>query len=294
MSAYPAPLAGAEVYEWIALRRVGGGGVAKVGDRWLQNGHRVPGYVAGALAGLLAGGLVMPVDPEPSAVARVALTDAGTDRYEQLCQQALRMPGAQFIDLCRRFVDEVPDPVGARRCPTRSPAGRRLSVPRFGPAAGPPCHNASGSPTTTGSASAPAAAHLETLINQLDETCTTRRSGRPTTSSTGQPEGFSLRPSNGDHRAVGTAVDVNPRPEVFDLPLRPDEPAHRLPDRAAGAEAQSSILRIQRAERAERRLITTLSPLNAVTRRVGRRRRRSRGRGCLGWCRALRPRGPAP
>ncbi|MGH3773040.1 MAG: hypothetical protein ACRDRW_16875 [Pseudonocardiaceae bacterium] len=102
--------------EWVALRRVGGGGVTKVGDHWLESGDQVPDYVAGALAGLLAGGLVMLVDPDPDpdpgAVARVALTNTGADRYEWLCQQVLLLPGAQFIDLYRRFVDEDPDPVG--------------------------------------------------------------------------------------------------------------------------------------------------------------------------------------
>ncbi|MEO7195966.1 MAG: hypothetical protein ABIZ05_14320 [Pseudonocardiaceae bacterium] len=106
------PLAGAEVYEWVALRRVRCGGVTRVGDRWLDSGHQMPDYVAGALAGLLVGGLVMLVDPDLGAVARVALTNAGADRYEGLCQQVLLLPGAQFIDLCRRFVDEEPDPVG--------------------------------------------------------------------------------------------------------------------------------------------------------------------------------------
>jgi hypothetical protein len=110
-----APLAGAEVYEWIALRRVSIGGVTKVGHRWLESGHQVPGYVSNALAGLLTGGLVMLLEPDPSAadrgMARVALTSTGAAHYERLCQQALRMPAAQFLALCRRFVDEDPDPV---------------------------------------------------------------------------------------------------------------------------------------------------------------------------------------
>jgi hypothetical protein len=116
MTAYPpptrAPLAGAEVYEWIALRRVSIGGVTKVDHRWLESGHRVPGYVANSLAALLAGGLVMLVDLSPSTgtTARAALTGTGFARYERLCQQALRMPAAQFIALCRRFVDDDPDP----------------------------------------------------------------------------------------------------------------------------------------------------------------------------------------
>lgn len=114
-----APLAGAEVYEWVALRRVSGGGVAKVGHRWLESGHQVPGYVAGALARLLASGLVMLVNPNPTAGAavRAALTNAGTDRYERLCQKALQMPAAQLLALCRRFVDNDPDPVSGTALP---------------------------------------------------------------------------------------------------------------------------------------------------------------------------------
>ncbi|MGH3853893.1 MAG: hypothetical protein ACRDR6_10450 [Pseudonocardiaceae bacterium] len=115
------PLAGAEVYVWVALRRVSGGGVTRAGERWLESGHQMPDYVAGALAGLLAGGLVMLLDPDPDhdpgAVARVALTNAGADRYEGLCQQVLLLPGGQFIDLCRRFVDEESDPVGGTALP---------------------------------------------------------------------------------------------------------------------------------------------------------------------------------
>jgi hypothetical protein len=44
------PLAGAEVYEWVALRRVRGGGVTKVDHRWRESDHQIPGYLTGALA----------------------------------------------------------------------------------------------------------------------------------------------------------------------------------------------------------------------------------------------------
>ncbi|MBV9139314.1 MAG: hypothetical protein JO115_00040 [Pseudonocardiales bacterium] len=30
------PLAGADLYDWIALRRVSGGGVVKLGEGWLE------------------------------------------------------------------------------------------------------------------------------------------------------------------------------------------------------------------------------------------------------------------
>ncbi|MGH9206712.1 MAG: hypothetical protein ACRD1G_09170 [Acidimicrobiales bacterium] len=112
-----APLAGAEVYEWVALRRVSGGEVTKVDDRWLERGHRVPGYIADTLPGLLADGLVMLLDLDLGAVARIARTNAGTDRYEQLCQQVLLLPGAQFLGLCRQFLDDNPDPAGATTIP---------------------------------------------------------------------------------------------------------------------------------------------------------------------------------
>jgi hypothetical protein len=115
-----APLAGAEVYEWIALRRVSIGGVTKVGHRWLESGHQVPGYLANSLAALRARGLVMLLDPKPTAadtITRVALTSTGAARYERLCRSALRMPGAQFLALCRRFVDDDPDPAGGTAPP---------------------------------------------------------------------------------------------------------------------------------------------------------------------------------
>ncbi len=50
------PLAGADLYDWMALRRVSEGGVAAVGDRWLDSGHRVPGYVADASLNYLRAG----------------------------------------------------------------------------------------------------------------------------------------------------------------------------------------------------------------------------------------------
>jgi hypothetical protein len=110
-----APLAGAEVYEWVALRRVSGGGVTKVGHRWLESDHQIPGYLAGALATLLASGLVRLVNPNQNAggAARAVLTNTGAERYAQLCQSALQMPAAQLLTLCQRFLDDDPDPSGS-------------------------------------------------------------------------------------------------------------------------------------------------------------------------------------
>jgi hypothetical protein len=78
--------------------RVHDGEVARRDDRWQDHGHRVPGYVTAALDELLTGGLVMLADPDPMAedMARAALTNAGTVRFEQLCQTALGIPAVQF------------------------------------------------------------------------------------------------------------------------------------------------------------------------------------------------------
>lgn len=81
------PLTGADLFHWIALRRVAHGGIARMGDRWYDTGRRTPDYVADALAELCHAGLVALADPGPGGMARTALTAAGTARYEQLCQQ---------------------------------------------------------------------------------------------------------------------------------------------------------------------------------------------------------------
>ena len=87
-------MAGADLHDWMALRRVTGGGVTQAGDCWLENGHRIPGYIADALTALLAGGLVTLADQDPYGLRRSALTDSGATRYECLCQrrQADRRP----------------------------------------------------------------------------------------------------------------------------------------------------------------------------------------------------------
>lgn len=115
-----APLTGADLYDWIALRRVSGGGMAKLGDRWLDSGHRVPGYVTEALAVLRGDGLVTLAHPPTGGMARAALTDAGAARYQQLCQQrqtALQMPAARFGTTCRRLGVNDPAPAGGTALP---------------------------------------------------------------------------------------------------------------------------------------------------------------------------------
>ncbi|HXT45352.1 MAG TPA: hypothetical protein VN748_14745 [Pseudonocardiaceae bacterium] len=79
----------------IALRRVSGGGMAKMGDHWFDGGRRVPGYVADALTVLCAGRMVMLAELDVWGMQRATLTDTGTARYRQLDRQrhpARRLP----------------------------------------------------------------------------------------------------------------------------------------------------------------------------------------------------------
>jgi hypothetical protein len=89
-----APLAGSNLYDWIALRRVSAGGVATKGGRWFDAGRRVPGYVADTLADLRTAGLLAVSDPDVSGAA--ALTSTGIARYDALCEQRQRvLPSAE-------------------------------------------------------------------------------------------------------------------------------------------------------------------------------------------------------
>lgn len=83
-------LTGTDFYDWIALRRVNDGGIAKVGHRWVESGLRVPGYVTDALTALCGTGLVTLAERDEEdewGMRRATLTDAGTVRYQRLCQQ---------------------------------------------------------------------------------------------------------------------------------------------------------------------------------------------------------------
>ena len=62
----------------------------------------VPGYVTDSLNELLTGGLVTLADPDPAAanIAAAVLTNAGTVRFEQLCQTVVGLPAAQCTILC--------------------------------------------------------------------------------------------------------------------------------------------------------------------------------------------------
>ena len=92
-----ASLTGTDLYHWIALRRVFDGEVTRLDGCWRDHGHVVPGYVTDALNELLTAGLVTVAGPDPSVgkIASAVLTNAGTARFEQLCQTALGLSAVQ-------------------------------------------------------------------------------------------------------------------------------------------------------------------------------------------------------
>ncbi|MGH3911674.1 MAG: hypothetical protein ACRDRM_12695, partial [Pseudonocardiaceae bacterium] len=56
------PLSGSELIDWIALRRVCGGGVVMLCGRYVDHGRPVPGYLDEPLAGLSRAGLIALAD----------------------------------------------------------------------------------------------------------------------------------------------------------------------------------------------------------------------------------------
>ena len=102
-------LTGADLYHWVALRRVSNGGITKLGERWLDHGAPVPGYLTAALTELSELALVTLVHPASGGASRVVLTAAGTDRFEQFCQVALGLSAAQFMAFYHRAGADEPD-----------------------------------------------------------------------------------------------------------------------------------------------------------------------------------------
>jgi hypothetical protein len=88
------------------LRLACDGGVAKVGDRYLDGGLPTPDYLAGVFDGLINAGLLTLAEQDPSGMRRVSVTKAGHARYGQL------------RDTRRRADLWIPEP----RFPTTGPA----------------------------------------------------------------------------------------------------------------------------------------------------------------------------
>lgn len=95
------PLTGADLYDWMALRRVSAGGIGSIGDHWLEYGRQIPGYVSDTLAWLCDSDAVVLAERDGSGMQRAALTEAGNARFQQLCRQrqaAQRPPFRGSVD----------------------------------------------------------------------------------------------------------------------------------------------------------------------------------------------------
>lgn len=73
-----------ELVTSLALRRAHDGGVAKVGDRYVDSGSPTPSYLAGAFDELINAGLLALADEDQYGLRRVSVTEAGHARSAQL------------------------------------------------------------------------------------------------------------------------------------------------------------------------------------------------------------------
>ncbi|MGH3916966.1 MAG: hypothetical protein ACRDTC_26680 [Pseudonocardiaceae bacterium] len=89
------PLVGADLFAWMALRRVYQGHLAKLDDRYFDGGRPIPGYLTEALDALTGTGLAVlaEADPLTGGLRRVVMTDPGKGRYVTLHERA--QPGTQ-------------------------------------------------------------------------------------------------------------------------------------------------------------------------------------------------------
>ncbi|MGQ0777149.1 MAG: hypothetical protein ACT4NY_22500 [Pseudonocardiales bacterium] len=77
-------LTGTELLEWIGLRRVREGGVARRGVEHLEWGQKVPCYLPEVFGGLAEAELTALLDPDFAGLRRVVCTPRGLDRYQEL------------------------------------------------------------------------------------------------------------------------------------------------------------------------------------------------------------------
>jgi hypothetical protein len=101
-------LTGADLYDWMALRRVSAGGIARMGDHWFDHGPQIPSDVADALAILCDSSAVALAELGGSGLQRAALTDTGSARFQQLCrhrQTAARLPAPGSVEAVAWLAD---------------------------------------------------------------------------------------------------------------------------------------------------------------------------------------------
>lgn len=87
-------LNGPDHFEWMGLRRVHRGGLARRDGHYYDQGTPVPGWLIPHLVeGLLEDGLLELGDPDESGMQRVALTEAGLEQYRVLCKRQRHKDG---------------------------------------------------------------------------------------------------------------------------------------------------------------------------------------------------------
>ncbi|MGH3930467.1 MAG: hypothetical protein ACRDTF_10880 [Pseudonocardiaceae bacterium] len=76
-----------DLYEWLALRRIHRGGIAKSAGTYLDYGRRTPGHLAEVFDRLIWTGLVTVADGDVLwELRRLSLTDTGQARYAALSE----------------------------------------------------------------------------------------------------------------------------------------------------------------------------------------------------------------
>ncbi|MFN2494903.1 MAG: hypothetical protein ABR608_03200 [Pseudonocardiaceae bacterium] len=71
--------------EWLALRRVQRGGLARIsGGGYLDRGFRIADFIGTALDQLIEAGLVVLGEPDPTGLQRASLTPVGHTRLAAL------------------------------------------------------------------------------------------------------------------------------------------------------------------------------------------------------------------
>lgn len=91
-SPIPRPLAGLDLFAWMALRRVHAGDVARFEGRYYDSGRRVPRFLPNVFDELVEAGLLTLAEPESGAAGlrRAALTSTGRARFSALDEQEFR------------------------------------------------------------------------------------------------------------------------------------------------------------------------------------------------------------
>ena len=90
------------LYEWMALRRVAEGGMAKSAGVYLDHGSPVPDHLVSVFDRLTWSGLLVIADGDPLwELRRISLSDAGQGRYLALSTQqrqgsGIEVPGAEL------------------------------------------------------------------------------------------------------------------------------------------------------------------------------------------------------